>query len=189
MFDAEFLMKIPSLYAYLAILVGTFLEGETLVIVGGALAHQGYLRLPLLAACAVAGSFTSDQLMFFLGRKYGKPFLEARPKLHDRAMRATRLINRHETMMIFGFRFIYGVRNVTPLLLGIRGVDPKKFLLLNGLGAIVWAISFSLIGYAAGTALKSFLEKFDKFHNVALIALLVLGIGVAVWYFWRKRRK
>ena len=78
----------------------------------------------------------------------------------------------------------YGILKV-----GIRGVDPKKFLLLNGLGAIVWAISFSLIGYAAGTALKSFLEKFDKFHNVALIALLVLGIGVAVWYFWRKRRK
>ena len=188
MFDAEFFMNIPPIYAYLVILVGTFLEGETLVIIAGALAYQGYLRLPVLVVCAIIGSLTSDQLMFFLGRKYGKPFLEARPKLHKRAMRATVLINRHETLLIFGFRFLYGVRNVTPLLMGIRGVNPKKFLILNTLGAIVWAISFGLIGYAAGTALDSFLEKMDQFHNIALIVLLALALGAALWYFLRKWR-
>lgn len=190
MFDAASLRHLSPIWAYAAIVGATFLEGETLVIIAGALAHQGYMRLSLIIPCAFFGSVASDQLMFALGRRCGKPFLEARPALHARAMRATRLIEGHETLLIFGFRFLYGLRNVVPLLLGVRGVDPKKFLFLNVLGAAVWAVAFSVAGYAAGQALASFLDATSRFHNLFLVAAgaLLLAWGLLrLWQHYRRR--
>ena len=54
-------------YGYVAILVGTFLEGETVLVLGGLAAHQGYLQLPGVMLAAFAGTLIGDQLFFFLG--------------------------------------------------------------------------------------------------------------------------
>lgn len=189
MFDAASLQHLSPIWGYAVIVAATFLEGETLVIIAGALAHQGYLRLPLIILCALCGSMASDQLMFTLGRRYGKPFLEARPTLHARAMRATRLIEGHETLLIFGFRFLYGLRNVIPLLLGIRGVNPKKFLFLNILGAAAWAVAFSVGGYAAGQALASFLDATSRFHYLFLAVIGALLLAWVILIVWRHFRK
>jgi len=54
-------------YGYAAILVGTFLEGETILILAGPAAHLGYLNLPLVMLAAFLGSLSGDQLFFCLG--------------------------------------------------------------------------------------------------------------------------
>ena len=58
-------------FGYMAILIGTFLEGETILVLGGFLAHRGYLHLPWVIASAFAGTFAGDQLYFYLGRFKG----------------------------------------------------------------------------------------------------------------------
>jgi membrane protein DedA with SNARE-associated domain len=52
------------------ILVGAFLEGETLLVIAGFLAHRGYLGLPFVIAAAFAGTLAGDQLYFHIGRMY-----------------------------------------------------------------------------------------------------------------------
>ncbi len=56
-------------YGYWAVLVGTFLEGETILVLGGLSAHLGYLKLPWVIAAAFCGTLPGDQLYFFLGRR------------------------------------------------------------------------------------------------------------------------
>lgn len=71
-------------YGCAAILVGTFLEGETILVIGGFLAHRGDLELPSPVAVAFAG----DQLFFFRGRRGGIAALEARPRWKARCASA-----------------------------------------------------------------------------------------------------
>ncbi len=62
------LQELVSNYGYLAIGVGTFLEGETILVLGGLAAHRGFLQLPWVVACAFLGAFSGHQLYFHIGR-------------------------------------------------------------------------------------------------------------------------
>ena len=170
-------------YGYLAILIWTFLEGETVVIVAGVLAHQGMLDPKLIALCAFAGSCSSDQIMFLLGKHFGPSILARFPRLAKNAAKAERLIHRYETPLILGFRFVYGVRNVTPILLGVNKVSHLKFLVLNFIGAGVWAISFTGFGYYS-SKLYQYIPDHLRFYIIGGIVLLVLGI----WFIRQRRR-
>ena len=66
-------------YGYVAILIGTFLEGETILVLAGLAAHQGYLVLIWVILAAFSGSLCGDQLFFYLGRKHSQVVLSRRP--------------------------------------------------------------------------------------------------------------
>ncbi|MGW8187802.1 MAG: DedA family protein [Desulfobacterales bacterium] len=74
-------------FGYLAVLLGTFLEGETILVLGGFAAHRGYLLLAGVILTAFCGSLMGDQLFFFLGRRNSRAFLDRRPLWKARADR------------------------------------------------------------------------------------------------------
>ncbi len=61
------LQSIIEHYGYAAILIGTFLEGETILVLAGLAAHQGYLVLSWVISAAFLGSLCGDQLFFIWG--------------------------------------------------------------------------------------------------------------------------
>jgi membrane protein DedA with SNARE-associated domain len=72
-------MPVDALIAhsgYAAVLVGTFLEGETVLVLAGIAAHRGYLDLPLVIGAAFLDTLFGDQLYFFLGRRHAGPAAE-----------------------------------------------------------------------------------------------------------------
>jgi len=73
------LESIVDTYGYVAVLLGTFLEGETILVLGGFAAHRGYLALPGVILAAFIGSLCGDQLFFFLGRRHSQAVLARRP--------------------------------------------------------------------------------------------------------------
>ncbi|HVJ15566.1 MAG TPA: DedA family protein, partial [Polyangiaceae bacterium] len=133
------LMDLVNQYGYAAIVIGTFAEGETVLVLGGFAAHQGYLELPWVVVAAFAGSLCGDQCAFFLGRRYGGRLLARFGRLQAGVDRATALLRRHETWLLIGFRFVYGIRNVTPFTAGLSAIPVPRFLLLNVLGALLWS--------------------------------------------------
>ena len=90
-------------YGYLALWLGTFLEGETILVLGGVAAHQGYLKLTGVILAAFAGSFMGDQLFFFLGRRHSDYILRKRPGWQHSIDRVNLLLARFEntTILIF----------------------------------------------------------------------------------------
>jgi membrane protein DedA with SNARE-associated domain len=68
-----------SHYGYVALVVGTFFEGETILVAAGFAAHGGYLKLQWVILGAFLGSLAGDQFYFFVGRMKGKAFLHRRP--------------------------------------------------------------------------------------------------------------
>jgi len=173
--------RLLSEYGYYVILIWTFLEGETIVIVAGALSGALGLKPWLIALCAFIGSFSTDQLMFSLGKYKGPAILRYFPRLEKNMYKASGLFKKYDTALILSFRFIYGVRNITPIMLGISGVSHKKFLLLNFIGAAVWAVTFTYGGVLLGMAFTKVMHYFG--HGILYVLLAVIAGAVGVWYF------
>ena len=168
-------------YGYFAILVGTFLEGETILILGGVAAYLGSLDLPLVMLTAFAGSSAGDQLYYFIGKWKGRALLDHFPRWHGPAHKVFRLLERHRNLVILSFRFFYGLRNVTPFVLGITRVETSRFVILNLIGAALWAVSFSMIGFLVGEIHGRIL---GKAYGTALLGALVAFFMIA----WLVRR-
>jgi membrane protein DedA with SNARE-associated domain len=176
-------------YGYLAILVGTFLEGETVVILAAFAAHQRYLPLSEVIVSAFLGSLAGDQFYFYLGRKHSRFVLDRRPSWRSRIDKATRLLNRFQAAAILSFRFLYGLRTVLPFAIGMSSVPAGKFALLNMIGAAVWAAALGYGGYFFGHAFEIVLDDAKKyeFWVFGLIAITSI-LGWVIFHLKRRRR-
>ena len=183
----EFLESIVRDYGYWALLVGTFLEGETILLVAGFLAHSGQLDLSLCILAAFGGSLAGDQTAFYVGRWKGKQFIEKRPAWKCRVERVHEMLERFHEVLILSFRFFYGLRNLTPFILGTTEISGFKFFFLNAIGAAVWALVFGFAGYFFGTVVATVLKDVHHVEMIILIAVAVVGAGV--WYYRHRKRK
>ena len=166
------LSKLLSTYGYFALFVGTFLEGETILILAGFAAFNGHLSLPLAILSAFAGSFAGDQTAFYIGR-YNKHYLETRLKKWEcRIERVHHLLEKHQVLVLICFRFFYGFRNITPFAVGTTSVSPWRFFALNGIGAALWAVCFGLGGFYLGDVLERFLQEAKWWVAGGLFTLL-----------------
>ncbi|MDY18219.1 DedA family protein [Salmonella enterica] len=174
-------------YGYAALVIGSMAEGETVTLLGGVAAHQGLLKFPLVAAAVALGGMMGDQLLYLLGRCYGGKILRRFPRYHTKIRRAQKMIQRHPYLFVIGTRFMYGFRVVGPLLIGASRLPPKIFLPLNIVGALIWALLFTTLGYLGGEVIAPWLHDLDQHlrHGVWLILAIVLVVGVR---WWLKRR-
>ena len=171
-------------FGYLALFIGTFLEGETILIIAAYLASKGMLNIYLVMLSAVAGTVLGDQTYFYIGRIQGISFIQKRPNLKKKWVRISGLIERRENIIILAYRFVYGFRNITPFALGILNIHAMKFLVLNVIAATVWAISFSVLGYTFGAMIRNDIETYEKVFALGILFIAVL----AAFIYWLKKR-
>ena len=176
-------------YGYAATFVGSFLEGETVLALSGLAAQRGYLALPWVIAIAAAGGFVGDQVYFGIGRLVGARVIARFPSLRPGVERASRLLHRYAVPLIIGIRFIYGLRIVGPMAIGMSGIHWLRFALLNFVGAVLWALVVAGIGYVLGDTLTWLVGDLAGIEKWVFAALLALGIALAVILQVRGRRK
>lgn len=174
-------------YGLAAIFLGAGLEGETAVVTGGVIAHRGLVPLWAAMAAAVAGSFVADQIFFAAGRYFRDAPLVARMREKPGFARALGLLERHPRRFIFVYRFIYGIRTVSPIAIGTSRIAQRTFLIVNLVAAIVWGCAFSAIGYAFGNVIEEMLGRIGT-RDLVLIAAAVLAIVLVGTWIWRRRR-
>jgi len=176
-------------YGYWAVLAGTFFEGETVLLLGSFAASRGYLLLRWVIVVAFFGSLCADQLFFFLGRRYSPAILARRPSWKARSEKAQKLLERFRTPLILGFRFMYGIRTVTPFAIGMSRVPTGEFVLLNIIGASVWAIIVGTGGYLFGNALEILLGDIKRYEFHILGGIAIAGaLTWALYFLYRYRR-
>ena len=182
-------MDIPGLiqsYGYLAVAVGTFLEGESVLLTAGAAAFHGYLWMPAVILIAALSGFLGDQISFCAGRRYGNRLLAKFPSLQPRAAHVSALLERHNVLFILAVRFMYGLRVAGPMAMGMSGIYWSRFLVLNLVGAIIWAITIASIGYGLGQGFVYLLAHFDAEEIWLLVALL---LPATIWRLIVRRKR
>ena len=172
-------------YGYLAVFVGTLLEGESILLAAGFAAHRGLLDLPVVIVVAVLGATLGDQLAFLLGRWKGRALIARFPSLAEQQPRVHELLEGHATLFILTLRFLYGLRIAGPMLLGTSRVAILRFVVLNVIGAVVWALTIGGAGYAFGLVINTVLADIKRFEEAVLLVILAGGAILWMWRHWR----
>lgn len=175
----QHLREYLELHGYWVLFIGTFLEGEAILIMAGFLAFGGYLHIGGVIVTAFAGSFLGDQFYFYLGRLKGKGLLRRFHSIARKFREALRLIQKYGVLVAFISRYTYGFRIVLPIILGITTLPAHTFLWVNLISALSWAIVFSLAGYLFGKSASLFLDDVSKYEHHLMLALL--GVIMTVW--------
>lgn len=177
-----------SQYGYAALVIGSLAEGETITLLGGVAAHQGLLKFWLVVIAVAFGGMFGDQLLYFIGRRFGDRILRRFSHQKVRIRRAQHMIQHRPYLFVIGTRFMYGFRVIGPLLIGASRLPPKMFLPLNILGAIIWALLFTTLGYLGGEAIGPWLHHLDA-HLKHWIWLILIVVLVVAAHWWLKRRE
>lgn len=189
-------------WGYLIVFVATFLEnsvgagvivpGETLVIIGGFYARLGELWLPAVSFVAVVGAILGDNLGYWIGRRYGRGFLERHGRklfvTPERLEAAEDYYRRHGGKTVFLGRFIPVVRSVGFIVAGVAHMEWKRFIVYDVAGAIIWGVGHSALGYALGASYERW-ERYATPVGLAILAILLVLIGGSKLLAVRRRMK
>ena len=98
------------------------------------------------------------------------------------------MIKKYQTPMILSFRFLYGLRTVTPFVIGMSPISVKKFIVLNAVGALAWAAAIGSGGYLFGRALQVYIEKIKHYEVLVFAIIGLLGIFIWTVHFYHRRK-
>ena len=188
-------------YGYLAIFLLMVAESacipipsELVMTFGGALAAGAVpgtgLNLAGVIVAGVAGNVVGSYLAWAVGRYGGQPALRRwgrRLHIHDQDLdRASQWFDRHGPRAVLVGRLIPVVRTFISLPAGIAGMDPLRFGIYTTAGSIPWIGALAAAGYAVGANWNSIVTGF-KGPTYIVAAVVVIGLGVAVWRYLRRR--
>lgn len=176
-------------FGYLAVFVGTFLEGETILVMAGFFAERGYLQLLLVILYAFLGAYTGHVFWFWLGRTQGVKLLDRFPRMQTHFGRGVRIFERYGAPAIFITQWLYGLRITAAVIIGISKISMVKFLIYEAISCIVWAIVIGAAGYYFGRAVERVLGRAAHIEKWGLIVLVVIALGVWLYHRWRERRE
>jgi len=182
----SWLTELFARYGYAAVFIGVLLEnagapvpGETMLLAGAALSRYGSLQLTWVIVAAITGATLGDNLGFLIGRRGGRRLVERYGALlgmtPPRLARFDRFFDEHGAKTVFVARFITGLRVVGALLAGASHLSWPRFLLFNALGAVVWSITFGVVGYALGYSWHTLEQWIGRSGLILLAVLLIIG--------------
>ncbi|WP_457561751.1 DedA family protein [Caminibacter pacificus] len=183
-FSEDNLINLLKEYGYIILFIWSIMEGETGLVMAGILSHTGDMNLWVAIVVAALGGFIGDQIYYYLGR-FNKNWVLKELNAHRRKFAKARLLLRkYGGWVIFIQRFIYGMRTIIPMTIGVLGYDPKKYAFINFISAFVWASVTIIPSYIFGEQLLEFL-KWLKQHWYFGIMFLAVVWGI-LWYINKK---
>jgi undecaprenyl-diphosphatase len=165
--------------------VGLVVPGETVMLLGGAVAGQGAIDIYLLIAIAWFSAWAGDTTSFFLGRRLGREFvMKHGPRFgisHERFERVEDYFSRHGGKTIFIGRFISLVRAFAPFIAGSSGMRYRAFVPYSILGTGIWASAHILVGYFFSRSIDTAAKYAGK--GAFLLATLIVVVAGSIFLY------
>lgn len=180
----------PGIF-FLMLLESSFFPfpSEVVMIPAGYLASKGEMNLMLVILSGIAGSLAGALLNYYLSLWAGRKFLLKYGKymlIHERTVfKMEQFFEKHGHISTFSGRLLPGVRQYISLPAGIAKMDLKQFMFFTSLGAGIWVVILSLLGYFLGEN-----EALVKTYMTQIVALTVIALAViGTFYILIKRRR
>jgi undecaprenyl-diphosphatase len=165
--------------------VGLVVPGETVMLLGGAVAGQGAIDIYLLIAIAWFAAWLGDTTSFFIGRRLGREFvIKHGPRVgigHERFEKVEDYFDRHGGKTIFIGRFVSLVRAFAPFIAGSSGMRYRAFVPYSILGTGLWASAHILVGYFFSRSIES-AAKYAGRGAFVLATTIVVIAGIVFLY-------
>lgn len=179
----ELARQLVADYGYLAVFLGTVLEGEAVLLAAAVAASHGLLAAPAVAATAAAGAWVGHVVFFRIGRWKGRDWLFGHRRLGPHARRADAVITRYGWTSVFILQYLYGARIAGALLFGLSSFRLPRFLALQAVNCVTWAVVVTAAGYLLGATLEVAAGRLTWVSAGVVVALL----AVALWAALRRR--
>ena len=171
--------------------IGLVVPGETVMLLGGAVAGQGAIDIYLLIAVAWFSAWLGDTTSFFLGRRLGREFvIKNGPRVgisHERFEKVEDYFDRHGGKTIFIGRWISLVRAFAPFIAGSSGMGYRSFVPYSILGTGLWASLHILIGYFFSRSIET--AGHYAARGAFLLATLIVVVATGVFVVRRLREE
>jgi len=168
-------------YGYAILFLWSILEGESGLVMAGLFTHTGDMNLVTAIVVAGLGGFAGDQLYFYIGR-FNKSYVHRKLRQQRRKLAlAHLLLKKHGWPIIFLQRYLYGLRTVIPIAIGITGYSAKKYALINLVAALCWSSIIIIPVWYFGNEILG-LIKWAKEHWYFALPFVATLIAVAYYY-------
>jgi membrane protein DedA with SNARE-associated domain len=174
-------------FGYLAVFVGTFLEGETILLTAGFFASRGFLDFRGVATIAFVGAYAGHCFWFWLGRAHGVRLLERYPRLNRHLGKGIRVFERYGAAAIIITQWLYGVRITCAMIIGMSRISVVTFLVYEAVSCAAWAVVISAAGFYFGKAVESVLGRVEHIEKYGLAVIVV--VALAVWLYHRRKER
>jgi membrane protein DedA with SNARE-associated domain len=170
---------------------------EVVMIPAGYLAHLGKLNMILIILAGTIGSILGALINYYLAKYLGRiivyKFVETRiAKIllisKHNVEKSEKLFNKYGNLSTFFGRLIPGVRQLISIPAGLAEMKMRPFLLWTTLGALMWNIFLTVLGYQFG-ANQARLAQYTGYLKVGGIILLVLLVAYIVYNSHKKRKR
>lgn len=177
------------------VLVLAFLPGDSLLFTVGLFSATGIIDVPIWLTCTLLFifAFAGDQLGFMIGRKLGPAvFNRERSRFFnpENVARTHVFFEKHGPKAIIIARFLPVFRAFVPAAAGVGKMEYRHFVLYNAVGALLWGVGVTLLGYFLGQI--PFVREYSEVFIIVLV--LIPGIPILIELFralsaWRARRR
>ena len=168
-----------AIFAESGLLVGAILPGDSLLFTAGFLASQGVLNFPILLIVVFSAAVLGDNVGYATGNRYGDKVFKKDDSLvfnKEYIRKSQDFFERHGGKALILARFTPIVRTFAPILAGVGNMHYRKFFAYNLVGAFLWAVGISSLGYFLGNAIPNV----DHYILPAIAVIILVSVAPSV---------
>jgi membrane protein DedA with SNARE-associated domain len=186
-------------YGYLALAglvtvesFGAPAPAQTLLILAGIYAGDGRLNVALVVLIGFAAAVIGDSIGFWIGRAGGRRLVLRLGRYvwltEERLDKTEGFFKRHGGQIVVVARFIDGLRQFNGMVAGVVNMPWWRFLAFNALGAALWSVLWSGVGFLAGRHIHHVYAEVRRYQTYFLVALAIVVALLLVRWLWRRYR-
>lgn len=162
--------------------MGLFISTERIDVFPGPPAVELIVALVLFTLAGFLGNVAGYEI----GRAMGPPLYERDGRILKRKYfdQTSAFFDKHGNKALVIGRFVPFVRTYVTVVAGVTRMDRARFFTWSLVGAVLWVLSITLLGYFLGAAFPALGENIDK----AIILILAFSVIPIIWEWWRHRR-
>ena len=176
-------------FGYLAVFIGTFLEGEAILVMAGFFAERGHLDFVMVIIVGFVGAYVGHIFWFWLGRTQGVKLLDRFPKMKKHFGKGIRMFERYGAPAIFITQWLYGLRVTAAVIIGISRISIMKFLIYEAITCIIWSAVIAALGYYFGQAMEAVLGRVEGMEKWGLALLVAIALGFWIYHKMKEKKE
>ncbi len=176
-----------STYGYIALFIYSLGGGFFGLVAAGALSYLGKMDIGISIAVATVANYIGDMVLFYMAR-YNKQMIEPYMKNHRRKFALSHLlIKKYGDFVMFIQKFIYGVKTLVPIAMGLSKYSFVRFGILNIPASLIFSLFFGLLSYKGGEQIVSLFGKIKE--NPWILPLILVVLISLLWLYFSKVTK
>jgi len=174
-------------YGYIGLFLYSLGGGFVALVGAGVLSYLGKMDLSTSIAIAFIANALGDILLVYLAR-YQKTMMMEGLKRHRRKLALSHLyMKKYGSWIILIQKFVYGIKTLIPIAIGLTKYDFKKFVILNIGSSAIWALAVGLGSFYSGSVLVEVAELISNKPWIAPVVLIVFG--ASLWFYMEQATK